>query len=188
MDKRIYRLFIALLIVSFGLSGCQTNLGKYSDSIKMYIYGNTKLSEREIDKIKKVTEVYSKYLFTVEGGIPTVKETDLVTIAPYESLKTWCQVYSSNQANAKLESFQLLDLYVVEANEVNCLCLCIAEYSDYKTPRGTYLFIVKIKLHKTEEKWSIILSEILGTGNYEDVLVLRDDITNEIKMVKKGGE
>lgn len=188
MDKRIYRLFVILLIVSFGLSGCQTNLEEYSNSIELHIYGNVRLSEQETDKIKKVTETFSKYLFAVDGGIPTVTETDLITIAPYESLKTWYRVYGSNQATAKLESFQLLDLYVVEDDQVNCLCLCMAEYSDYKTPKGTYLFLIKIKLHKIDEKWAVILSEVLGAGNYENVLVLRDDITNEIKMIKKGGE
>lgn len=188
MDKRIYQLFIAFLIVTLGLCGCQTKLEGYSNTIEMYVYGKDKLSEYEIDQIETITDTYSKYLFSIDNGIPTVKEDDLMSLAPDESFETWRQVYAANQSNSQLESFQLLDLYVADNSEVYCLCLCTAEYSDYKTPQGQYLFITRIELSKSGEQWIVTSSELLGTGDRKDMTVLRDDITNEIKMVKKGGE
>ena len=185
MENRIFGSLVLLLIILLILTSCQMKMEEYPNTIEMYVYGNEDLPADSIKKIETIAELYHRYLFDIEQGIPAVEDTALKKIAPREDVEAWKRIYVNNRTDSKLEYFQLLDICAISGNNVNCLCLCRSNYSDYKTPRGEYYFITRIDLEKAAAGWIVDSSEILGVGNIENTIIFRDDITNKIKMARR---
>ena len=75
-----------------------------------------------------------------------------------------------------------------KSEEIQCLTICEAEYSDWSTPKDIYLFIVRMDMKKSNDGWYIQSSDLTGTARKSEVKVVRDDFTGTIKFVTRGGE
>lgn len=179
-----------LVIIALGcvlLAGCQkSSLPEYNTQIELQLYGKDILQEDEILALDAVCNEYAQCLLTVEKG--GINEEALRRLAPGENPDEWKSVYKNNKTVSQLVSFQILDIYVDSISNVKCLCVCEANYQDWKTPEDRYLFILQIEMEKTD-LWHVISSQVLGTARKSDVDIIRDDITNAVKFVpKKGGD
>ncbi len=142
--------------------------------------------EDEIIVLDAVCNEYAECLLTVEKG--GINEETLRRLAPGENPDEWKSVYENNKTVSQLVSFQILDIYVDSTSHVKCLCVCEANYRDWKTPEDRYLFILQIEMMKID-LWEVKSSQLLSTARKADVVIIRDDITNAVKFIpKKGGD
>lgn len=173
-------------LVSLLLAGCQAMpLPNYSSDVGLRLYGDV-IGDEEIPLVEAQASEFANCLFTVKAG--SVNEELILALAPNEDVQKWNTVYTKNRTNSDLQGFQVTDIYAETEEEVSCLCVCEAVYSDWKTPEDTYLFIVRMKMAKREGQWQIRDSELLGAARKTETMVVRDDITGGIKFTERGGE
>jgi len=164
------------------VSACQSRLPEYSDLITLRIYGQKTLGEDDLSSIDMLAAQYADCLFTINDKTNT---TVLKRIAPDEDLNEWNNTYKKNRTESILKTYQLLNIYEISSEKIDCLCVCEAEYADWQTPREEYLFIVEISMAKRSDEWKITSSSLLGTAQKSNTVVIRDDITDEIKFIGK---
>ena len=179
-------LVVFFLLICLTLTGCQSKaLPEYSSELVVWVYGNDVIQESEILNLDSVTSEFSKCLFSVQGN--GVDKDTLKAVAPNENPIEWDVIYHKNRTCSVLNAYQLLDVYVKSSKHVQCICVCEAVYSDWKTPEDIYLFIMQFEMVKNEN-WEVTSSELLSTAREADVVVARDDLTNAVKFIsKKGG-
>lgn len=165
------------------LSGCAGNLKEYEGGIKLRVYGNETLEQPVIEAAEAVAEQYADCLFTIGNG--TVDEETLKKLAPNESAEEWETIYRKNQTKAELKNFQMADIYIENAREIQCLTLCEARYSDWSTPENDYLFVVEMDMKKENDVWYIQESDMLSASRKSESRVMRDDFTGAIKIVTR---
>ena len=179
-------LSLCLIGSLLGITGCTEKLQGYDTDTVLKIYGNAELCDEDTIEAKRIAEQYAKCLFDVENG--NVDEKQLEKLAPNESAKDWEDTYSSNQTESELKGFSVADIYTEKSEEIQCLTICEAEYSDWSTPKDIYLFIVRMDMKKSNDAWYIQSSDLTGTARKSEVKVVRDDFTGTIKFVTRGGE
>lgn len=185
MEAKI-RAFLITAVACLMLTGCQiSSLQQYSDDIELRCYGNVELPKEEIAKIDELALRYSNCLFNI--GKQEIDAGVLKELAPNEQLEEWEAVYRENKTVSELLSYQLADLYVKTQTNVECLCICEAKYSDWKTPEGNYVFVVRLLLNKNGT-WTVESSELLGTANKTNAIVMRNAITGHLTFEAKGGD
>ena len=140
-------LSLCLIGSLLGITGCTEKLQGYDTDTVLKIYGNAELCDEDTSEAKRIAEQYAKCLFDVENG--NVDEKQLEKLAPNESAKDWEDTYSSNQTESELKEFSVADIYTENSEEIQCLTICEAEYSDWSTPKDIYLFIVRIEKKKS---------------------------------------
>ncbi len=179
-------LVVFFLLVCLTLTGCQSKeLPEYSNELEVWMYGNDVIQESEISNLDSVASEFSKCLFSVQGH--GVDKDTLKAVAPNENPVEWDVIYRQNKTCSVLNAYQLLDVYVKSFKHVQCICVCEAVYSDWKTSEDIYLFIMQFEMVKNEN-WEVASSELLSTAREKDVVVVRDDLTNAVKFIsRKGG-
>lgn len=176
---------VLAMVFAIMLSGCQAGEDLYySDLLEMRIYGNESIDEKEVEQIRQLVTEYAGCLFCVTQPEPKVDAELLQKLAPKDNAEEWDSVYKENNTESKLLGVQVLDIYVKEQDSISCLSVCEADYCDWETPRGEYLFVVQIELERNKG-WYITSSKLLGTTLKAKTELVRDDITNEIKFIGK---
>lgn len=184
MFIKIRKICLPLLLLCL-LAGCGSPyLTKYNDQLECRIYG-ANLGADANEEIKEVLKRYAVCLLDVNQEDPVDRTVELAEIAPEESAALWNSTYEKNETNSKLEQFQLLDLLGNSQDSANALVLCEAQYQDHSTEKDHYLFIIRVILETREGRWIVKESKVLGTARAEDVTVVRDDITQQIKFRKE---
>ena len=184
MFIKIGKVCLPLLLLCL-LAGCgSTRLTEYNDQLECRIYG-VNLGVDANEEIEEVLSRYAVCLLDVNQKDLVDRTAELEEIAPDESAALWSSTYEKNATNSKLERFQLLDLLGNSQDSANALVLCEAQYQDQSIAEDHYLFIIRVVLETREDRWIVKESQVLGTARAEDVTVVRDDITKQIKFRKE---
>ena len=181
IDKGLWGMFLLLAIF---LSACSADLSPYDKTLGQRIYGAENLASGELENINKLLGRYAQCLLDVDGEADE-RTAVLKEIAPEENPDEWTATYQSNETVSKLLQYQALDLNVIDQGSVIALMLCQVEYQDKRIEAGRYLFMIRATIGKQDENWIVHNSEVLGVAKADEVEVVRDDITNQIKFQRK---